>query len=267
MGFGKDMNWLLLIVILFIGIFCYRGWSLGIIKSIFLICSTILALVITSICNPIVSNMLCSNEKIVSATSDAVSHTMGIDKEKGKKNTIKNKKEQNKKIEELPLSNHIKKQLVKNNTQKVYSNLLADTFEEYLCKYIAVMIIRVLSFLILYIVVRTGVFILAKMLDIISKLPVIKQMDKAAGLILGGLQSILLIWIGCTVLTLFSGTVIGKEIYECINNSVILTFIYNHNILMMLLTGFMDGIQLELSEKLLQQSAYLNLHVIYPKFI
>lgn len=67
-------------------------------------------------------------------------------------------------------------------------------------------------------------------------------MDKTAGLILGGLQGILIIWIGCIVLMLFSGTVLGKEIYEYINNSVILTFIYEHNILMLLLTSFVSGI-------------------------
>ena len=234
------MNWLLLIVILIIVIFCYRGWSLGIIKSVFLICSTVLALIITSICSPIVSNMLCSNEKLISVTTDTVSHTMGINKE----NKTKSKKEQNKKIEEIPLSNSIKKQLIKNNTKKIYNNLLADTFEEYLCRYIAVMIIRGLSFFVLYVIVRIGVFVLAKMLDIISKLPVIKQMDKTAGMILGGLQSILLIWISCLVLMLFSGTSIGKEIYECINNSIILSFIYNNNILMVLLTDFIEGIQL-----------------------
>lgn len=238
------MNWLLLIVILFIGIFCYRGWKLGVIKSIFLVCSTILALIITSICNPMVSNILCSNEKLVSSISNAVSSAVGIDKEGKKEDAIKSKKEQNKKIEELPLPNNIKKQIMENNNKEVYSNLLVKNFEGYLGKYIAVMIIRGISFLVLYIIIRMGVFILAKMLDIISKLPVIKQMDKTAGLILGGLQSILLIWIGCIVLMLFSGTVLGKEIYKCINSSMILTFIYDHNILMILLTDFMNGIQL-----------------------
>lgn len=238
------MNWLLLIVILCIAIFCYRGWSLGIIKSIFLICSTILALVITSICNPIVSNMLCSNEKLISTVSETVSQTMGIEKGDNTKIELKTKKEQNKKIEQLPLSNNIKKQLMKNNTKKIYHNLLANTFEEYVCRYIAVMIIRGLSFVLLYIVVRIGIFILAKMMDIISKLPVIKQMDKTAGLVLGGLQSILIIWIGCIVLMLFSGTAIGKEIYRCINGSVILTFIYDNNILMTLLMDFINGIKL-----------------------
>lgn len=235
------MNWLLLFVILLIIIFCYRGWSLGVIKSVFLVCSTILALVITSICNPIVSNIFCSNEKIVSVTSNAVSNAIKVDKE-NEEDTIKNQKAQNKKIVELPLPNTIKKQLIENNNKEVYSDLLVENFENYLCKYIAIMIIRAFSFLILYIIVRIGVFILAKMLDIISKLPVIKQMDKTAGLILGGLQGILIIWIGCIVLMLFSGTVLGKEIYEYINNSVILTFIYEHNILMLLLTSFVSGI-------------------------
>ena len=69
-------------------------------------------------------------------------------------------------------------------------------------------------------------------------------MDKTAGLVLGGLQSILIIWIGCIVLMLFSGTAIGKEIYRCINDSVILTFIYDNNILMTLLMDFINGIKL-----------------------
>ncbi len=244
MRVGRKMNWLLLIIILFIAVFCYRGWKIGIIKSIFVICSTILALIITSICNPIVSNILVSSEEVVNTTTNIVSNTMGISKEKSTKNgtddTIQKKKEQNKKIEELPLSNHIKKKIMENNNKEVYSKMLVESFEQYLCKYIAIMIIRAFSFLVLYIIVRVIIFILARMLDIISKLPVIKQMDKLAGLILGGLQSILLLWIGCTVLMLFSGTALGKEIYECINNSAILTFIYEHNILVILLANFMS---------------------------
>lgn len=240
------MNWLLLGVILFVGIFCYRGWSLGIIKSIFMICSTILALIITGICNPMVSNIICSNEKIVNTTANVVSNTMGLHTSDTDAVDSVNKKEQNEKIEALPLSKSIKTQLKKNNNQKVYQSLFADTFEEYLAKYIAIMILNISSFLIIFVVIRIGIFILAKMLDIISKLPVIKQMDQMAGLLLGGLQGVLILWIACIGLMLFSGSAFSKAVYEYIDNSIILTFLYDHNLLMILLTNFMSSIQLGL---------------------
>ena len=59
-------------------------------------------------------------------------------------------------------------------------------------------------------------------------------MNKTAGMLFGFLQGIIIIWIACLVVTAFGATKTGQQILALIQDSVILSFIYNNNCLMLL---------------------------------
>ena len=79
-------------------------------------------------------------------------------------------------------------------------------------------------------------FVLNKILDLVAKLPLLKQANQLAGLALGTVQAILIIWLFFAIVTVISGTEFGQSIFGYINSSKLLSFLYTNNIPMNFIT-------------------------------
>ena len=75
------------------------------------------------------------------------------------------------------------------------------------------------------------------MLDMMSRIPVVNGLNKIGGFIFGLLNGVVYLWIACIIITIFSATAWGQYIFAQINDSVILSFIYNNNYLLELLAN------------------------------
>ena len=75
------------------------------------------------------------------------------------------------------------------------------------------------------------------MLDIISKLPILNELNHFAGLAVGVLQGLLFLWIACTILTACSGTQWGQDAMNMIGQSKLLSVIYNNNLILKYITN------------------------------
>jgi uncharacterized YccA/Bax inhibitor family protein len=69
----------------------------------------------------------------------------------------------------------------------------------------------------------------------VSRLPVIKEVNKSLGGIVGLAEGVLVLWVACLVLTAFAGTSIGQNLLAAISDNGILNFIYSNNIIMKML--------------------------------
>ena len=72
------------------------------------------------------------------------------------------------------------------------------------------------------------VFFSAKL---ISKLPIVHSVDKLLGMIVGALEVILVLWTVYTFIMYFEMGAIGNLIIEYSRDSEILTWLYEHNML------------------------------------
>lgn len=225
------MNWLLIVVIVILILFGIKGRRDGFIRTVFSIFSVLIALVIASTMSPYVSRTLQNNEKlmerIVGGIQDAL---MTEERDKG------DKTEQEEIITGLKLPQSLKEALSDNNNSEVYKALAAKSFSEYASRYLAVVILNAASFLLTYIITSILLAFIVRALDLISKLPIINGLNKTAGLLIGILNGLIALWILCIVLTMFSTTEIGGNIYNCINDSRILSSIYNNNLLLRFIT-------------------------------
>ena len=111
-------------------------------------------------------------------------------------------------------------------------------FNEYLVETVAGLILKAITFFILIIVIYIVVRIVIFMLDFISKLPVINSINKTGGLIVGLLQGLLIVWIACLVVTAFGDKPWAQEVFTQINANPLLTFIYNNNLIIFIVTKF-----------------------------
>ncbi len=220
------MNWLAILVLLFLIAYIIRGYHNGLIKTVFSICAVFIALTVAFVGNKTLSGILQDNETIYKAVNNKVVKTMEIETD------AKSAAEQKNYIDSLPVPKRLKEALTENNNKKVYELMDTSKFGDYISGYITRMILNAIAFAILFIVTLILVRIIASALDIVSRLPVIHTLNKLGGLALGLIHGFVVLWILCIVLTISSGTGIGIRIFEAINDSVFLSSIYNNNLLL-----------------------------------
>lgn len=234
------MNWLTVLVLGIIIYFAFRGRRVGFIKNIFSICSIVLAIIIASSVSPSVSKALRSNEKFYNFVNEKVDGFVVFNSDKEEEQEENNKEEdkisvgqQMKEISNLPIPEVFKNKLAENkNNLEVYKALKVKNFHDYVTGYISMLIINAIAFLLSYLIAMVIVRIICQALNIISKLPVINGLNKTAGLLVGVFQGLLVVWILCIVLTIFSSTNAAQDLYTLIEESQILSGLYNNNLLL-----------------------------------
>ena len=148
------------------------------------------------------------------------------------------KDQQIKELEESNLPQFLKDALLENNNTTIYEELGVQTFAAYVASYISRMVIKILSFLVTFIVAVIIVRALMAAVDIIGELPVIGFFNHLGGVALGGVIALLIVWVGFLVLTLLYSTEAGKTCFDLIEQSEILTFLYEKNLLLAKLLSF-----------------------------
>ena len=113
-----------------------------------------------------------------------------------------------------------------------------DDFDGYIVSTISDMVLKALTFFTLIIVIYIIVRIVIVIFDFISKLPIINSINKSGGLVVGLVQGLLIVWIGCLVITAFSDKSWAQEVFRQINDNEFLTFIYDNNPIIYVVTKF-----------------------------
>ena len=234
-------NWLLIGVLIFLGFHILNGYRKGFIRIALSMLALIATIVAVAVLSPYVSKFLNENtevhtriqkkaeEFIVEALEGEVDGLVASETEK-RENQIQI-------ISKLPLPKALKETLGENNNSEIYNLLGVGSFGEYLSSYLAYMILNAISFAATFVVVGFLIQCLVFMADILSKLPVINELNKLAGIVVGFAKGIIVLWILCLFVTAFVGTEIASSILGMIEDSVLLSFVYNNNYLMMIVTN------------------------------
>ena len=222
------MNWILIAVIAIIAVMGLLGWKKGLIKMVFSLASTVIALLFAAIFSPVVADIMKSNEGIVSFFDEKVGVIVDFSGEDAEKDTGV----QENLIEELPLPETIKDSLKENNTLEKYVDMDVAGFEEYVCRQITNVILNALAFVITLAVVIIALWILCHALNILAKLPLLKQINQMTGLAAGLAEGVLLVWILFVVLTMFAGSAFGQDAMAMIGENPLLDFLYKNNLVL-----------------------------------
>lgn len=231
---GIKVNWLFIAAMALIVIYALKGRHDGFIKTVFSIFSIIIALVVTAAVSPYVSRMLQNNEKLMAQITIAIENTFDWEEEKEEKEEKASSQEEM--IDSLKLPGAITNALRENNNSEAYKVLAVKTFSQYISRYLAGIILNAAAFILVFILTAVILSILAKALDILSRLPIINGLNKTAGLLVGILNGLIMLWILCIILTVFSTTAMGQLLYGYINDSAILSSIYDNNLLLRTIT-------------------------------
>jgi uncharacterized membrane protein required for colicin V production len=221
-----EMNWLLIVVVAILVGNTLIGMKAGLIKTIFSLCSMVVAVVLTIWISPHVNDFMKGNDKIYDAISSKVEKILPLaEKEAGSSEEVSI-------IEGLMLPQSIKDALIENNNAKVYKAMAIDSFEEYVSGYITGVIINAMAFAITFLVIIILLWIICLSLDIISKLPLLNEVNKTGGLIAGLFHGLVVVWLFFILITVFGSTEYGQKALEMIGDNSLLSLIYNNNFIL-----------------------------------
>lgn len=133
------------------------------------------------------------------------------------------------------LPSFIGEQLVQNNNPEIYELLGVTSLIEYITVYLSDLCIVAIAIMIAWVVVKIGLSVFVGILDIVSKLPLLKTANKWAGFTVGLVKGLFIVWMILLVVpvlmiipqlsnldTLIEGSILTKSLYE---NNIILQII------------------------------------------
>lgn len=221
------MNWILIAVIGIIAALGFIGLKKGLIKMVFSLVSTIAALLLAMVLSPVVAGVMKNNDAIVGFLDEKISAIVDFSSEEAQEETVG---KQESLIESLPLPDTFKESLLKNNDAESYISMQAENFEEYVCRQITNVIINAIAFVVTLVLAAIALAILCNALNLLAKLPLLRQINAAAGLTAGIAEGILLVWILFVVLTVFAGSEFGRDALRMIAENPLLDFLYKNNL-------------------------------------
>ena len=141
-------------------------------------------------------------------------------------------------IENTDIPDIFKELLTENNNSEIYGVLGVTTFPEYVAKYLAKTVINIISFLITFIIITIILRAVIFALDIVTQLPVLGWINRLVGAMVGLLIALLMVNILFVGITLLFQTGAGKDMIALIDSSSFLSFLYDNNFIMRLVTMF-----------------------------
>ena len=253
------MNWILVMVIILIGGGAFIGWRTGLIKTVFSLISTIAVLILTMIFSPVVTNVLKSSELVTNTIYNGLASVIDLSgivdgledndnypvvetEHSGAIEVIDSVIDPLEVIKNLELPNSIRDMLL---DVDILNGIYVDDIERWneypeeaikwietkICNLLTETILNAIGFFVTFLIASIGVAILCFTLDIISKLPVLHQINTLAGAITGALEGLVLVWIGFIIITMLGSTTFGQEALGLITENELLSYLYNNNIL------------------------------------
>lgn len=211
------------ITILIFLISIFIGYKKGFIKTGFGLLSFFIAIILTFIFYKPVANLIKEKTGFENWICEYV---YNFDVSKNDEDTdIDEQENEESYLDSLPdnLSNIIGLDEIKENAKRTMSEKISE------------FVVKLLAIIIVYIVVKLGLLILVWILDLLAKLPVVKQCNEILGIILGAILGLTRIYLVCAVVTLISSLRIANVITTLINTSLITHVFYNNNLLIKLL--------------------------------
>lgn len=255
------MNWLLIGVGIVFLICMVVGYIRGFIKIVVSLAATVATLIIVIVLTPYAGKAIGAftpidemvRKKCTSMISSGIDdmdltgtplegvdlESAGITKEEIQKAIGKIELPRQKQIELLEKADIpviFRNGLIENNNSEAYAGLEVTSFPEYVGAYLADIIIKMIAFLLTFIIATITVRAIIFALDIVTALPVIKGLNRIAGIGIGMLIAVIIVWVGFLIITLSYNTTIGKNCFMWIRENELLTFLYNKNIIMKFVT-------------------------------
>lgn len=214
------------ILISFILIVAVCTWR-GLAMTIYSMCSTFVAIIVAFLIRPFVSEVI-TKMGAAEMFSKGIEAQMDAIKGEAADATAREFAERL----NLPgfANSFLEKRIPSWNSAQPY-NVVRAQFAGGLSEFL----VNLLSVVILILLILLVMLILKRALKLVSRIPVLRQINKLGGFAAGIILAMLWVSIICAIINLFAANPSFAPITESINNSLFAKYFYNNNILMMIL--------------------------------
>ena len=136
---------LLLCIILFLAFMVWRGQDLGFIRMILGVLIIVASIFITTLLNPLITGFIKDNFSIYDKIYDQIYDYVRENSDEALDKAV-GKVQQRREISSIAIPESLQKVLIENNNIEVYNALKVKNFSEYVCSYLATLIIKIICF-------------------------------------------------------------------------------------------------------------------------
>lgn len=210
------------IILVIIALSVFIGYKRGLIKCAINVLSFFIAIIVVILLTTPISNFIINNTKIDDNIKTTISEKINFS---------------NVDVEELKLNenNSNSPEVVRDYINNMMTDLSKDATNnvaDALAENISVMIINVAVAVILFIGTKFALIFVKALADILGKIPIIKQFNKAGGIIYGVVSGIVRVYLILAVISIIIPVLTDAPIIDAINSSMIGKGMYDNNILL-----------------------------------
>lgn len=207
-----------IIIVLIIALCIFAGYKKGLMGVLFKIVSFILALIIALILHGPISNFIINNTSI-----DENLETLIINNIDPNNEVI----DENGNLKENTNNSETIQEYITNTIGNV-----KDGVENAAARSIVITIINIAVLILILLITRIILGVLNIIIDIVAKLPIIKQFNTAGGLIFGAVEGLIIVYVLLAICALIAPLFGDLQLINSINNSTLGKLMYDNNILL-----------------------------------
>ena len=224
-----EVNFLFIAIVALIIYMTVRGYRRGFLRIVVSFIGTIVIIIAAREAAPYVTDYLYNNTDAYEKIELGIEEMFKDANEKYDNSIPEN---QIKTIDSYNVPDSLKNNLIINNTAEMYKTLVVDVFEDYVSRYLANTAIKAAGFVLAFIVLIIAFRLLLTVVNIISRIPIIRGINQFVGGCLGFVESLIIVWVFFFVAVMFIGNESGSYIFRMIADSEFLTLLFNTNILL-----------------------------------
>lgn len=203
-----------LILIMLMALFIFLGYKRGLIKVAVRLLGFVAALVIALILYTPISNYIIENTEVVPNLKNTIEAKLYT------------KEEKHQDIENTNIVDNVGK-YIEDYTEGIKENTASFAAQE-----IAIVTVRILTWIGLFVVTRLLMLFIKLFTDAIAEIPVIKQFNKAGGIIYGILEGLVIAYAFFAIISMVRPMVVENTISKEIDNSILCKIMYENNIIL-----------------------------------
>lgn len=233
------MNWLTIVILIFLIIETLLGSKRGFFKSVLSLLAVVLAMFFTYYTSPKVAAYICNETDIKDVITERVEQTLantllegGASSEESQSDdadSMESRSQQTDMLQQSGLPTYLQQVLGENSNAEFYRALGADTFVHYMAGYISTVIINILAYLVTYIALWLLLRIMANALGLVSRLPILHGLNRVGGAIFGFGKGLLIVTLVFLLITMFGQIPLGSTLFSQIETSPLLQWFYENN--------------------------------------
>lgn len=234
------MNWLLIIVILVLALCTLNGYRKGLLRMLYSALAWIIAFAFVSWATPGINTYLKENtvvyQKVVQYCEQGIREKVQEQAEKQLQQATEDGQQNGepaKLFEDMGIK--LPDRIASDIAQKaagVTDNVL-DTGGAYniLAEELADFILNGISFFIAMAIATIVLHLISQIFRIVSRIPVLRGVNRYFGMVIGAVYGILIVWIGFYMIAICGSSEIGAQLLSYIYENTFLTYLYENNLI------------------------------------